>query len=120
MLKEWAEFHTKHETELSNEQKELSIVRRHKFEEKLKKVQERLDTIAKREEELAVLEAAVEQVQTNRKTYEDLCRHVQELGTKINNAVREMKSMKAGKGGPEHAFKRFERRYSGPELKTML
>jgi len=115
-----AQLRQQHDSAIWAVQNELHLVQRNNSAEKLEEAGRRIAAVERREAALAAAEANIERAQAHLNTYADLCKDVQDLGIKIKDAVREMKTMTGCKGHSEHAFKRWESMHCGPEFKSIL
>ncbi|KAF2031328.1 hypothetical protein EK21DRAFT_111150 [Setomelanomma holmii] len=76
--------------------------------------------LTKREKDLREARLRMERIEAESATYDSLCKDVKRVGERINEAIREMKSLTSGKGRPEQAFKRWEGTHCTAEIKTMF
>ncbi|KAF1841585.1 uncharacterized protein K460DRAFT_409044 [Cucurbitaria berberidis CBS 394.84] len=88
-------------------------------ERRMQEANAKLTSLMKREKDPKVAEAKVRRMQAELKTYQDLSDAVEHMGDKIEKAVREMRTLTAGKSRPQQAFDRWEKLYCEPSIRVV-
>jgi len=89
------------------------------MEEKEKWFHEKLDLLAKREQEVKAAEVNTERPKAGLKADQSLFDAIENLGKAMEKARREMSNLVAGKKRPEQAFAKWENAYCKPALEVV-
>ncbi|KAH9868706.1 hypothetical protein J1614_007778 [Plenodomus biglobosus] len=98
---------------------ELADMRKQATETALAESTRLLTLVEKRESELRQKEAKLKQTVSRSKTYRDLCNALTNIGTKYDNAARDMRNLTARRITAQPAFEKWEKQYCEPMTEMM-